>query len=431
MIKRVLILSFAAAVAGVLLACGTASQHTEAITAAIVGYSDYYIEVHNLSEQVKQGYQSIDPKQSAVAYTIEVSIPDYTADEFRSIAYTLPAPDLSAKSSAAYQKKAVLAIRQSLETYALNHTASRFIDLPVTFDLVTSGNGWAASMSSNSKLEIKRTVESMMAALLEDNDSYLQNYRLALVSDELNTLLADALGGQDYADLVQITTIVPSADNTFVASLSYPDPVSVYKALGDAYAASFNQSFYGDPLVVSLTADGLDTLDVSGAPLVSDDVTVSFDPATDTCELTSAVSLLNRVSAAKQQADEDVSAEVNASWRIAPLAPPSSGAVLEGESTGNQIVFNTGAQLGAYYYIRFYAISGEDASEEGALTAGMFIVGGQSAKIRLPSGFYRVACYVGDDWYGVDDLFGKSGKVYGSKNAISSKDGYINTVSFG
>jgi hypothetical protein len=55
MIKRVLILSFAAAVAGVLLACGTASQHTEAITAAIVGYSDYYIEVHNLSEQVKQG----------------------------------------------------------------------------------------------------------------------------------------------------------------------------------------------------------------------------------------------------------------------------------------------------------------------------------------------------------------------------------------
>jgi type 1 fimbria pilin len=89
MIKRVLILSFAAAVAGVLLACGTASQHTEAITAAIVGYSDYYIEVHNLSEQVKQGYQSIDPKQSAVAYTIEVSIPDYTADEFRSIAYTI------------------------------------------------------------------------------------------------------------------------------------------------------------------------------------------------------------------------------------------------------------------------------------------------------------------------------------------------------
>jgi hypothetical protein len=280
-------------------------------------------------------------------------------------------------------------------------------------------------MSSNSKLEIKRTVESMMAALLEDNDSYLQ-----ILSSRVGFGRAEyASGGCTGRSGLLRTSFRLQPLYPARTTLSSPRFLSrscqCLQSVG-SLRPSFNSLFYGDPLVVSLTADGLDTLDVSGAPLVSDDVTVSFDPATDTCELTSAVSLLDRVSAAKQQADENVSAEVNASWRIAPLTPPSSGAVLEGESTGNQIVFNTGAQLGTYYYIRFYAISGEDASEEGILTAGMFIVGGQSAKIRLPSGFYRVACYVGTTGMALTTFMERAERSR-QQNRNPLQEGYINT----
>jgi hypothetical protein len=43
---------------------------------------------------------------------------------------------------------------------------------------------------------------------------------------------------------------------------------------------------------------------------------------------------------------------------------PASGKVLEGESRGNEINFITSANLGAYYYVRFYLLSGDDVSEE-------------------------------------------------------------------
>ena len=37
-----------------LTGCGALSQHAKAIETAIVGYSDYYIEVYDLSGQVKE-----------------------------------------------------------------------------------------------------------------------------------------------------------------------------------------------------------------------------------------------------------------------------------------------------------------------------------------------------------------------------------------
>lgn len=429
--KRILLLLFSTVAVWLLSACSAVSSHIDAVTKAIVGYSDYYIEVLNLEDQVKQAYQTIDPNSSVVSYTIDVSIPDYTADEFQSVAFTPPTPDFSTQSASSYQKKAVLSIRQAMETYALNHTGSRSIELPVAFDLVTSGKGWAASLTSSSKLEIQRTVENMMLTLLSRNDSYQQNYRLSLAADELRSLLADAMGGQEYADLVQITDLSQTSDDTVLASLSYPDPTIVFSMLGNTYAASFNQPFYGDELVVSLTADGLREIDTSAIPLVQDRVSIRLDSSSKKYQFSEASSLLERIASAKQQADESAAAQINSLWRIAPADPPASGSVLEGESSGNQIILNTGTSLGKYCYLRFYSISGEDISEEGSLVAGLFLVSGQSAKIRLPSGSYRVSCYVGDNWYGVDQLFGKNGKVYNSKNAIRSMDGYINTISFG
>lgn len=427
---RILVLLLICASALVLCACGAVSQHAKAIEQAIVGYADYYIEVRNLEDQLTAGYEQIDPKQSAVTYSISVSIPDYSSADFQSVPYPLPEPDYNAKSAALYQKNAVLALRQALETYALNNGASAYLELPVSFDVVTSGNGWAASMTSQGKAEIQKTVETMMLSLLRADDRYIQNVRLALISEGLNALLADVLGGEDYAALVEFTDIRPTDGGGYTVSLTYPDPADVYAALGEAYAASYNQPFYGDPLVVSLTAEGLSALNTSSLPRIEGSVTVSFDPETNACALIEAASLQNGVAAARQQADEAAALAVNERWHIAPLAPPDSGSVLEGESTGNRIVLKTGATLGRYYYVRFFAISGEDVSEEGTLTAGMFVVGGKTAQIDLPSGYYRIACTVGENWYGLETLFGRDAKQYAGKTAIVSREGYINTISF-
>lgn len=430
LISRALILPLLCAVALVASACSSASQHQKAIEQAIVGYADYYIEVRNLKSQVEEAYRTIDPKQSNVTYTITVNIPDYLGSDFQSVPFSVPEADLSPKSIEQYQKKAILALRQTLETYALTNTASSYLDLPISFDVVSSGNGWAASISSRSKAEIAQTVEGQMLQILQSSDKYLANYHLSLVADELYALLADAMGGAEYAALVQISQIETNPDGTYTAQLSYPDPEQVYSALGKVYVESFHQSFYGDPLAVSLTSEGLDTIDTSAFPRLEDRVILSLNAETNTCSFLDAGALPDRISAAQKLANDAATAEVNATWHIQPLDPPESGAVLEGESSGNQLVLKTGATLGRYYYVRFYAISGEDVSEEGTLAAGMFVVGGKSAKINLPSGYYRISCFVGRDWYGPDVLFGKDAKQYAGKSAVESREGYVNTISF-
>lgn len=413
-----------------LSACGAASQHQKAIEQAIVGYSDYYIVVRDLADQVKDGYSKIDPKQSVVNYTISVEIPDYTSAEFQSVPYTVPEPDATTTSLEQYQNKAILSIRQALETYALKNEITFYQSVPVTFDVMSSGNGWTASITTSSKAAIQQAVEGRMLQILEANETYQKNAQLAQLNSSLSALLAEPLGGAEYAALVEFSNVTQASDGAYTATLSYPDPAAVYSALGEAYVNSYNQSFYGDPIVITLTADGLSQIDTSAMPRVQDTITASYDPATSTYALVGANDLIARVATAKHQAEAAASDAVNAAWRIQPLDPPESGTVLEGTSTGNKIVFKAGGTLGRYYYIRLYAISGEDVSEEGTLSAGLFIVGGKSATVLLPTGFYRVSCIVGDDWYGPDVLFGKDSKKYAGKNALESRDGYVNTISF-
>lgn len=413
-----------------LSACGAASQHQKAIEQAIVGYSDYYIVVRDLSTQVKDGYSKIDPKQSVVNYTISVEIPDYTSAEFQNVPYTVPEPDATTVNTEQYQKKAILSIRQALETFALKNPTASTIRVPVTFDVMSSGNGWTASITTSSKAAIQQAVESSMVQILNANETYQKNAQLAQLNSSLSALLTAPLGGAEYAAFVVFSNVTQASDGAYTATVSYPDPAAVYSALGEAYVNSYNQSFYGDPIAVVLTTDGLDRMDTSAMPRVQDTISASYDPAAGTYALADATDLIARVTAAKQLAEAAASDAVNAAWRIQPLDPPESGTVLEGTSTGNKIVFKAGGTLGRYYYIRLYAISGEDVSEEGTLSAGLFIVGGKSTTVLLPTGFYRVSCIVGDDWYGPDALFGKDAKKYAGKNALESREGYVNTISF-
>lgn len=426
-------IALVAAISALLLlvsGCAGTGGQTQAITDAIVAYSDYYIEVRNLASQMKAQTSSQPADSATQEYTILADIPDYTSVDLSAVGFSLPEPSISLGSAAAYERQATVALRHALEQYAGTGAISSVIQIPVKFTVVKSDDKWTANLSSQSKLNIQDTVETLVLGVLKENTDYQTAYQTMQVSAALAGLLTDTFGGAEYTDLVELNQLQQSADGTYAATISYPDPEYVFSALGESYAASFNQQFYGDELTAELTTDGIPDIDLTAAPICSAEITLSYDAETKNGSLINDGGLKELIQTAKSAAEATVSAQINAQWRVAPLETPESGTILEGESAGNTIKFKTSAALGSYFYVRFYAISGEDATEEGTLQLGVFIQGGKSATFSLPSGYYRVSCLVGNNWYGLDNLFGKDYKTYSGGNAIQSRDGYQNSISF-
>jgi len=409
-----------------LCGCGASGAHEKAIENAVVAYPDYYIEVRSLSEQVRSQYD--DSGENAAEYTITAFVPYYPSLDERIVSFDPPAPDYSLPA-AQYRTRARLLLRQSLETYALEHELDSYAEVPLAFTVYRSGSSWEAALSGVSKNEIKRTVESMMDQILDGSESYTQNARLCAIAESKDALLKDVFGGGDYVSLAGVTDVRSEGNGLYTLYLDFPDPVELYAALAEDYYASYNQPFYGSEASVSLSADDLSGVDVSGMAYTTGSAMISCD-AGGVCTLYEAPSLETYIASAKAAAEGTAAARINAEWRVPEQETPSSGTILEGESCGNDIVFVTNAELGTYYYVRFYLLPGEDASEEGKLTLGVFITGGKKATVRLPSGYYRVDCHTGDAWYGLDALFGADGDAFGSDNAIRSRSGYINTISF-
>lgn len=412
-----------------LCGCGTLSRHTAAIQTAVVAYSDYYIEVHNLSDQVKEQYKQLDKEQTAIDYTILIDIPDYAALDLNQIDYTPPALDFATMSAAQYKTAAARALRASLESYAYDNPASSYVELPAGFSLVETEDGFVASMSSTSRNQISKTVDALVASLLDSYDAYTQNERFAQIADARFALLND-LFGSDYIALSSVQKVTLNDDGTYEMTLVYPDPYDVYDALAQQYYESYNQPFYGDAITVSLDADDLSDVDTAGMATSVNSVTVALDTVQNTCTLVNASVVTSQLDAAKMQAESAAAQRINAEWRVAEVEAPANGTILEGSSSGNKIIFVSDASLGKYYYVRFYLLPDDDLSETGTLTAGMFIVAGKRASVRLPSGYYRVSCDIGDSWYGLDALFGPDATGFDSNNTIRSRSGYINTISF-
>lgn len=427
-IKPAFILAFPFALL-LLLGCGANAQ-TKAIANAVIAYSDYYIEVRNLSDQVRAQNEQTASSAKSVNYVISADIPDYSKIDLASVGFTLPEADVSLRSASAYEKKAALALRQALEQYVMQNGAESYLTLPVTFSVSADQGIWSANMTSQSKLDIQKTVENMMLALLQTNGTYQSDYRRMQATSALPVLLADVFGGKEYAETIEINDVALPENGGYSVSFSYPDAAFVYGALADAYVASFNQNFYGSERMAELDTEGLKDIPLSGAPRKNASVRLSFDDTAQTFSLLDDGGLAATIAEEKSRAEQSASAAVNGQWRVEPLDLPGNGSVLEGESRGNQIIFKAGASLGSYFYVRFYAITGEDTSEEGVLQLGVFIVGGKSAKVKLPAGYYRVTCLAGENWYGLEQLFGSDMKTYTGKNAIRSRDGYVNNISF-
>jgi hypothetical protein len=415
----------------VFAACGIAPQHEKAIENAIIAYSDYYIEVRDLGEQVDAQAETFDQNAASFEYTITALIPDYTSLTPETLPFTPPEVDFNEPNVAAYRQNALYALRQAAETYSLEHEFAAYAEVPLAVAVEQVDGDWTATISSTSKKSIQTTAEYLLSNLLDSYDSFQQNSRLAFIAESKPSLLQDVFGGSGYAETALIENVAPLGDGLYELSLSFPDPTLVYSALAEDYYASFNQPFFGDEMAVSLTAEDLSGVNTPVMQTQSASVIVLYDEDTVSCSLFDASALSALIEPAKQQAEQTVSARVNADWRVPAVEPPASGKVLEGESRGNEINFVTSADLGAYYYVRFFLLSGDDVSEEGTLAAGIFITGGKKATIRLPSGYYRATCLVGNAWYGLDYLFGTDSKTYNGSNAVQSRSGYINTISFG
>ncbi|MEZ4509086.1 MAG: hypothetical protein R2881_05395 [Eubacteriales bacterium] len=275
-VRYIAIVVFALAASLLLFGCSESAQ-TKAITDAVIAYTDYYIEVRNLSDQVNEQAAKTDGSAKSVDYVINVEIPDYTKIDVSSTGFILPEPSVSTRSASSYEQQATLALRQAMERYVMQNGADEYLILPVTFSINAEGAGWTANMTSQSKLDIQHTVEDMIHGILLEMDGYSGNYQRMQVSSALSELLKDAFGGIEYAKLITVNDIVVGEDGSFDATLSYPDAMFVYSALGGAYVSSYNQPFYGSERVVSLTTEGLNKVDLTSAPQLSATVRVSYD----------------------------------------------------------------------------------------------------------------------------------------------------------
>jgi hypothetical protein len=412
-----------------LCGCGMLNQHAKAIQSAIVDYSDYYIEVHNLSEQVNEQYKQRGTLQGAIDYTITIYVPDYSAYDPAAVGFDAPAPDYAAMSASQYKAASAYALRRSLEAYAYDNVPASYIELPVVFSITETDDGVLAAMSSISRNSIKNAVDDMVGPLLDSYDAYTQNYRFATVADARFSLLEN-LFGEDYIALSGVQKVTDSGGGAYELTLVYPDPYDVFNALAQQYYESFNQPFYGDAITVSLDADDLSDIDAESIRVSTNSVSIALDGESGICTLIDASVVESQISAAKMQAESAAAQRVNEDWRVPEIAAPSNGAVLEGESRGNKIVFVADASLGTYYYVRFYLLPEDDVNQDGTLAAGLFVLGGKRASVRLPSGYYRVVCDIGEHWYGLDALFGPDATTFDSGNTIRSRSGYINTISF-
>lgn len=429
LLRKIAVPTLLAAAMLLLLGCSESAQ-TKAITSAIVAYTDYYIEVRNLGDQVRAQSETVDSSSKSVDYVITVDIPDYTQIDPAKTSFQLPEPAVSTRSASSYEQQASLALRQAMEQYVMQNGTDQYLQVPVTFSVSAEGAGWTANMTSQSKLDIQQAIEDMMLSILEQTSGYSGDFQRMQVSSALSGVLTDVFGGKEYADTIEVIDIVSAEDGSFTATFTYPDPVFVYGALGDAYVASYNQPFYGNERTAELTTEGLNNIGLQSAGQLAATVSVSYDEATQTYALLDDGGLAASIADVKAQAEQNASDTINAQWRVPPEEIPDNASILEGESRGNTIVFKTGTSLGKYFYVRFYAISSEDTSEEGTLQLGVFIIGGKSAKVKLPDGYYRVSALTGESWYGLENLFGSDMKTYNGGNAIQSRNGYINNISF-
>lgn len=429
LLRKIAVPTLLAAAMLLLLGCSESAQ-TKAITSAIVAYTDYYIEVRNLGDQVRAQLETVDSSSKSVDYVITVDIPDYTQIDPAKTSFKLPEPAVSTRSASSYEQQASLALRQAMEQYVMQNGTDQYLQVPVTFSVSAEGAGWTANMTSQSKLDIQQAIEGMMLSILEQTSGYSGDFQRMQVSSALSGVLTDVFGGKEYADTIEVIDIVSAEDGSFTATFTYPDPVFVYGALGDAYVASYNQPFYGNERTAELTTEGLNNIGLQSAGQLAATVSVSYDETTQTYALLDDGGLAATIAEARAQAEQNASDTINAQWRVPPEDIPDNASILEGESRGNTIVFKTGTSLGKYFYVRFYAISGEDTSEEGTLQLGVFIIGGKSAKVKLPDGYYRVSALTGESWYGLENLFGSDMKTYNGGNAIQSRNGYINNISF-
>lgn len=410
--------------------CGVASEHKKAIEEAVLSYSDYYIQVRDLTSQVREQSKSLDLAANVMEYDISVDIPDYVLLDSTAVPFVPSEPDLNARNASAYQQQSAYDLRQSLERYALDNEIQVFVPLTITFTVLKDEDGWSASMSSQSKLTIRKTVEGMLQSILEKNDAFMDRYHSLAVASALPAVLSDAFGSKSYAQMIHINRITQQDDGSYLASFTYPDSEYVFHALADVYISSFNQPFYGDKRLASLSANNISEVDLANAPEIGGNVTVSLSTETGLCTLLDDGGLTEQISASKSLAESVATDSVNAAWRVEALDPPKSGTIYEGKSKGNPIAFKTDINLGKYFYVRCYKISGEDLTEEGTLQLGIFINGGKSARFNLPTGNYRITCWSGENWYGVEHLFGSDGIEYEGGIVLESKSGYINNVSF-
>lgn len=410
--KRYIALAIVLAMLLTLSGCGMKNEQQKAIEEMIINYTDYYIEVPDLGQQIHRQARALTGYEDAAAYTLNVRIPDYSLIPIGQVRYEAPPVDYSNPGGEAYLEDFREAIGVAMQQYAIETPLDGSVESTLTIKLSKDADGaWTASPDKASLSALENLISGMLTKKASEIKELPEEYDFACVAEQANALLGSLIGEGGYTDAIQVTNVEALGGDQYRISFDYPDPAAAFATLGDAfleaYAESATERIF-EPVECTLNPD--DYAPAAAVSAKSGSITVTKD-GEGVCTIADGTAFSEEIAAALSAAESDASGRVYEQFGVPEVARPVTSQILSGSATGSYSLEFRMTSVVPDTYIRLYRVN-SSVKEAGTFVVSYFATSGSRYNVSLAAGKYKVLLAWGDTWYGQDFMFGPKGKYY-------------------
>lgn len=407
-------------------------SQTDAIVSAIAAYDDVYFSIEGLSDQMGEQAErtSIFAEPIEAVYRLQVFMPDYPSQDLSSVAYILPEIDFSHADVDTYLKDAKSAMADAVRSAAHGGAFSCTVPAEITVAVKKDDSGiWQAEFDPNSAYTLRKASDLLIKTAVDTQFIEPGELRLVEIASRGGDILSWIFEGDGFIDACAITHVSYLSDGEYRVLFTYPELKQVFQTLSDRLFDSYTTVFYGKALSARLKAESSVSSLLESIPRIEAEVRVLYTGNGDPVP-TDYDALWKSYYQIKSEAESAVSARINAKWRVPEADRPRTGS-LTAKSSGVQLTVKNGGGT-MDIYLRFYRINGTDPTkEDGVFAQDVYIRKGETARIRVPKGTYRVQEYGGTVWYGSTYAFGPDGYSGYYADADTFSNDYTYTWTYG
>lgn len=430
LIKRVSVLLALTVLVGVLAGCSSmVSIQSDAIKNALTTYTEpsengFRIWYDNLNSEIKsqQEAQGLTKDSTEASFQIPIRVPNIEKIDFSKLTYQIPEYDIQKPDSKAFADAYQASFLEAFIEYMKSKEEIPTTDIKVSVALKKDDKNWIATLDEEAMKELAASQQSTLQSKLEGILESSKDFEKIQLAENLNTYLSPVLANKQYMDHIKLTDIESLETGDYKVTVTYPNPIEVYKATGLAYFESLDV-IYGKKTQKYVTKQ-FDTYLNAGFKPDIELVTSSFTIKDGEAGIDIEDIKTSMLSARKNEAKE-LTEQINKK-AIPAQKRPASG-ILKGSNSGRSVKIVIPKKEGNFY-LKFYKVSSKKSKEEGKLVMTVFIRKGESTTIKLPNGYYKMKESVGDEWYGPKHIFGSDGSYSVAKSIFQIESDYAYTL---